>query len=86
MLGNCEGIWSIPLCGFGSYENEAWVELSLVNSGMVERQFSGLRTLVEQSVDMSQSTKSDTVARCLAVTNELTPLLLAFSSFPLRTE
>lgn len=61
-------------------------ELSLVNSGMVERQFSGLRTLVEQSVDMSQSTKSDTVARCLAVTNELKPLLLAFSSFPLRTE
>lgn len=71
-------------CGFGSYVVESWEEGRLVVSKLVELQLCGLRTLVKQLAGTSQWMNSDTMARRLAVTDQL--VSLAFSLLRPQTE
>lgn len=71
-------------CGFGSYEVESWEEGRLVVSKLVELQLCGLHTLVKRLAGTSQWMNSDTMARRLAVTDQL--VSLAFSLLRPQTE
>lgn len=68
---------NIQPCGFGSYEVESGEEFRAVVSKLVELQLCGIRRLVKQLVGTSQRMDSGTMARRLAVTDEL--VSLAFS-------
>ncbi|KAG6353255.1 hypothetical protein INS49_007554 [Diaporthe citri] len=75
-----ENCGNIQPFGFGSYEVESWEELRMVVSKLLELQLCGLRALVKQLVGTSRWMDSGTMARRLAVTDQL--MSLTFSLLP----